>query len=216
MGNPSKPQCVCVQVRGHPVNLVSLLPGSMDPAPTIGSTCQAGLADRYPAFGKWKEKVPVDGCTIQRVMLLCSVNPGPTDAKQGGLPWAWPSACLESCLQWGQYSWSESRLEVAKVHSTHTLNQAWVSTLQPSAPRDGSPSSPPIPPGNSKRERIHSTRKGWTQVWAVVSSKPKPWPVDTNSLPSAVKKIAHYYQKELLTTKPLTQERCIQISRRTG
>lgn len=128
----------------------------------------------------------------------------------------WPSACLESSLQWGHYGWSKSRLEAVKVHSIHALNQAWVSTLQPSAPCDGGLLSPPVPQGASKRERIHSTGKGWTQVWAVVSSKPKLWPVNTNSLPSSVKKITDYYQKEQLTTKPLIQEVCIQISHRTG
>lgn len=140
----------------NPVNLVSLLPGSMDPAPTIGFTCPAVcLASTLHVRKERKRPWLVAALTVtQKVMLLCSVNPGHTDAEQGGLQWAWPSACLESSLQWGHYSWSKRGFEVAKVYSTHVLNQAWVSTLQP--PAQGSLLSPPLPPGNSKRgEFIH-------------------------------------------------------------
>lgn len=133
----------------------------MDPTPTIGFTCQAvWLASALHLGNERKRRWLMAALTVtQKVMPPCSVSPGHTDAKQGGLQWAWPPACLESSLQWGHYCWSKSRLEVAKVHSTHALNQAWVSILRPSAPCDGSLLSPPLPQGTSKRERIHQLEK---------------------------------------------------------
>lgn len=41
MGNPKGATVHVWRSEVNPVNLVSLLPGSMDPTPTIGFTCQA-------------------------------------------------------------------------------------------------------------------------------------------------------------------------------
>lgn len=57
-----------------------------------------------------------------------------------------------------------------------------------------------LPQGMRFKEIIHLTRKGRTEVSRL---KPKLWPVNTNSLPSPLKKITHHYQKGLLNTKPL-------------
>lgn len=131
-------------------------------------------------------------------MALWAINPRQRRCQAG---WSWPSAHPASFLQWCCRCWSEGWLGEAKVYSKPYTAPSLSFNMQSSAPCDGSL----IPTYHMRKigRRIHPTRKGRTKVWAVVSLKPKLWPVNTNSLPSPLKKITHHYQKELLTTKPL-------------